>query len=454
MARLSAALALLTALVSHGALASEFRITRWSEDWRAHATAESHRSALEAIKYLPLSDADYLSLGGQVRYKAVSSAAPLFGLGRATTDGYVFQRVNLHADLHLGEPLRAFVEIGDARVFGKDDRNAPIDGDRSELMQAFVDWVLPLDAARLQLRLGRQELAFDNLQRFVALREGPNVRRSHEGVRLSAVRGALEANGFYVRPVANEDGQAFDNRADQCLAFGGLRLRWRASAAQQLDGYWYHYRRDEASFGGVRAAERREMLGLQGSGRHGGFDWDIEAAFQHGEFGDAAVRAWAFGSLLGHQWRDWRWRPRVGLQFDAASGDRDPADDRLQTFNALFAKGSYFSQAGLTDFANLLHGGAFLTLQASERASLGAAVGRTARESRADAAYAQPMLAIPRSVTGGKGIGRYWRLNAAYRLNAHLNLAAEALHEVPDDNLRAAGARTVDYAELVLKFLF
>jgi hypothetical protein len=39
---------------------------------------------------------------------------------------------------------------------------------------------------------------------------------------------------------------------------------------------------------------------------------------------ERTIRAWGGGALFGYTWAPRRWSPRLGLQFDAASGNRDP----------------------------------------------------------------------------------------------------------------------------------
>lgn len=455
MARLIAAAALL-ALACTQARAADFALTRWSEDHRDLADPARHATPLDALKHVPLGEHPerYLSLGGQLRLKSVRFDAPLFGLGSNEEDSYWFQRLNLHSDWHLGPQLRLFAEVGDARVHGKQAAATVADANRSDLQLAFADLSTSGADARLTLRIGRQELAFDSAQRFVALREGPNVRRAYDGARLTWSAGKLDINAFLTEPVEVRDDEAFDDRDSDNVRFSGLRIRHAASATSQVDGYWYLYERDQARFGGVSAAERRDVFGLQSSGREGAFDWDTEAVYQTGRFGSSDIRAWAFGSILGYSFDNGAWRPRLALQLDAASGDREAGDDRLQTFNPLFPRGSYFSQSGLTDFSNLLNAGLFLSARPLPKATLGIGGGRMARQARADAAYAQPMLPIPGSTQGDRVIGDYLRLNASYRCNRHLTLSGEMLRYIPADNLRAAGASTADYAELVVKFLF
>jgi hypothetical protein len=47
------------------------------------------------------------------------------------------------------------------------------------------------------------------------------------------------------------------------------------------------------------------------------------------------------------------WTPRLGLSIDVASGDRNPHDDKLETFNPLFPNGHYL--ADYTGYPNLIH---------------------------------------------------------------------------------------------------
>lgn len=453
MARLIAAavLALCWGMVQ----AADFALLRWTEDHRDLADPARQATPLDGLKHIPLGDdpAHYLSLGGQLRLKGLSLDAPLFGLGAAGADGYWFQRLNLHADWHAGPQVRVFAEIGDARVHGKDAPATSVDANRADLQLAFADFNGGIAGNPLVLRLGRQELAFDHWQRFVAVREGPNVRRAYDGVRLTWSADRFEATAFATEPVAYRNDEAFDDRDESGLRFAGLRVR-RSLTAAHLDGYWYRYSRSDARFGGTRAEERRDVFGLQSAGHAGRFDWDAELQYQAGEFGDADIRAWATGNVLGFSFPGPAWKPRLSLQLDAASGDRQPDDGRLETFNPLFSRGSYFSQSGLTDFSNLVNAGLFLGLRPRPPLTLGLGGGRMARQTRADAAYAQPLLPIPRSTIADKHIGDYWRFNASYRCNRHLTLSSELLHYVPSSGLREVGAETVHYAELVAKLLF
>jgi len=69
-------------------------------------------------------------------------------------------------------------------------------------------------------------------------------------------------------------------------------------------------------------------------------DYNFEFVFQWGSFGGGDIRAWMVASDTGYTFRYLPLRPRIGLKADIASGDSDPNDRDLQTFNAMFSKGS------------------------------------------------------------------------------------------------------------------
>lgn len=134
-----------------------------------------------------------------------------------------------------------------------------------------------------------------------------------------------------------------------------------------MDVYYLGLQREDAAFQQGEADEGRHSFGTRLSGQPGGFDYNFEGVVQTGSFGDASILAWTIASDTGYTFKSVPMTPRVGLKADIASGDSNPRDDRLTTFNALFPKQPYFSEASLLAPANLIDIHPALTLHITEK---------------------------------------------------------------------------------------
>ncbi len=124
----------------------------------------------------------------------------------------------LHADLHLGNRLRFFGQLKSGIEIGRIGGSRPSDEDGLDMHQAFMDLAWQSDKKRSAvLRIGRQELAFGS-SRLVSMREGPNVRQSFDGLRLSLRAGQWSVDGFATKPVETNRG-LFDDSANHRQTF-------------------------------------------------------------------------------------------------------------------------------------------------------------------------------------------------------------------------------------------
>lgn len=79
------------------------------------------------------------------------------------------------------------------------------------------------------------------------------------------------------------------------------------------------------------------------------FGWGV---IQRGQWGVLDHRAWAFAAELGHQWPAAPGRPWLRVGYQRSSGDRDPGDDRHETF---FQTLPTVRQYALFPFYNLMN---------------------------------------------------------------------------------------------------
>ena len=425
---------------------------RWQEDWSVLASPCVAKEPLDRLKYIPLGGdpSSYLSLGANLRERLEVNDAPLFGIGSGASDTYLIQRAEVSADARIGQHLQFFVQLEDARPFGKDSVS-PVDKNPLDLEQAFVTWTSPLEGGTVKFRVGRQEMAFD-LQRFISVRDGPNVRQAYDGIWTDYEYQKWRFIGYATQPVQYRDVTAFDDVSNSHLTFSGVRFERKDVGPGDLSGYYSLYTRSDARFLDAMGDEHRDVFDLRYTGKVGRADWDVESMLQTGHVGDDTIRAWAVGSIAGYT-LELPWTPRVGVQIDAASGDRHPGDGRVETFNPLFPNGYYFTLAGYTGYANLIHIKPSITLKPSSRLSLLAAVGFQWRETTGDAVYQQGSAVVPG--TAGHGslwTGMYVQLRADWTIAANLIGSVEAVHFQVGDSIRNAGGSNADYIGVEMKY--
>jgi hypothetical protein len=427
---------------------------RWQEAWSVLAAPGTPREPLDGLKYIPLSGTDpetYLSLGLNVRERYENNDAVAFGAGGVGAQSYLLSRVEPHADLRLADRVQVFVQLESAFASGK-ARQAPVDRNRLDLEQAFAAIAQPVGPGVLKLRLGRQEIGFD-LQRFVSVRDGPNVRQAYDAAWADYEVGDLRFSGFYSQPVQYRDRRPFDDYSSPHLTYGGARIDRRLTKSIHLAAYISQFRQDQARFPSASGNERRDILDVHLSGTLGSVDFDAETMAQTGRIGAQSVRAWAVGSLGGYTFAEAPWSPRLGLQVDAASGDRRPGDGRLGTFNPLFPNGSYFTLAGYAGYVNVIHLKPSLTLRPARRLKVQIAGAAQWRETTGDAVYTQPNVPVPGTAgRPGKYTGAYGQLRADWAATPHYTFALEAVHFAIGEALHAAGGHDSNYVGVEAKY--
>jgi len=413
---------------------------RYDEDWRAWcASAQPQR--VDRLKCLAVGDAT-LTLGGDLRERVEVVRNPGFGLEQDSD--YVFlHRAMIHADLRVGDEVRAFVQLGAFGASGREAPGPPTDRNVLDFTQAFVDISAPVGDGRATLRGGRQEVDFGS-SRLISVREGPNVRRTFDGARGFWSHGPTRIDAFYLHPVAIKRG-VFDDSTVDSEALWGVYATTPARGALKADLYYLGYRRERARFATGTADERRHSIGARLFGDSGRFDFDVEGVVQFGEFGDSDIFAWTIASDIGFTFTDLPLTPRLGLKADVASGDDSAADATLGTFNALYPKFPYFSEANLIAPANVidLHPSVDLTLSPNLSVQLG--WNGLWRQTVQDAIYIPPLTPIAGSSGGDRFIGHQAIVGARWSVTDRVTISAQYVHFEPGKALNRLGGSEVDF---------
>ncbi len=326
------------------------------ENYRYLRYPPRHPDFWDRLKYIPLGKAtgNYLSFGGETRQHYESIRNENWGATVEDNNGWYLQRYLLHADLHVGPWLRVFSQIQSGIETGRSGGPRGVDEDRLDLHQLFLDYpTLSSRNRNFTVRIGRQEIIFGS-RRFFNYRERPNLRLSHDAVKLMMKAGHTDVTAFAGRPV-QIDRDYFDNNSGNEHSFWGLYSVTDLDGPfpQKLDAYYIGLNREQARFDQGTANEIRHSAGTRLSGKHSAFDYNFEFMVQFGSFGDSTISAYAVASDTGYTWTlGGESKIRFSLRADIYSGDDDPNDADLNAFNPFFPKGKHISQLAATGLIN------------------------------------------------------------------------------------------------------
>jgi hypothetical protein len=441
---------------------SPLRLFRWDEDWSDFADPDRHAWPLDVLKHVPLGepgDDAFLSLGGELRWRFESVPRRALGASPIGRDDFLLQRYFVHVDAHANESARLFVQVGAGAVAGESFASPPSQANDFDLVQGFFDLDLDLGAAStLRVRGGRQELGFGSY-RLVTVREPTNFRLTFDGVRTTWRTGASTIDVFHVRPVAFEGGvldDAFDRGQALWGAYSAHELSPQGSST--IDLYYLGLARDATRFETGVGDELRHSVGARLSGRAAGWDHDTEALIQFGDFtvasGEQSIRAWTIASNTGHTFQDTPWRPRVGVKANIASGDDDPTDDELGTFNALFPRNNYFNEAGFLAPANFFDVHPSLVVRPDSSTTLTASWDIYFRAERSDAVFGPTGIVVPAGASDERFVGSTLSLQIERQLWRGTLLSIAYVHLFAGPVVEDAGGGDLDYVTLNLGFRF
>lgn len=425
-------------------------VTRFDEDWSGLAEPAARTGRwTEDFKYIPLDGGPaYLTTGLEVRLRQETYRNHLWGDAPAPDDGYLWVRALPYADLHVGR-FRAFVQPIVASAIGVQPSAGPTDRTGVDLLQGFVEASLPAASSLVVFRAGRQLMPLGS-ERLVGARYGPNIPLAFDGLRADVHAGPAKVSVFRVEPVRAGAG-AFDDRAVSA------KTLWGAYATlPNLDLYYLGFRHRGATFGGRTGDEHRDSFGARSFGQARDWRWNIEGVLQTGRFSGQKIRAWTLGSEVGRRFPDVPLAPDATVRFNIVSGDKNPADEKLGTFNALFPKGKYFGELSPVGPYNIVSLNPGVALDLGRNVTLGVAAMAYWRYSRADGVYDVPgnVIRAP-GVSRARFIGKAAEVTLDWQVTPELELSTSLSAFEAGRFLRETGpAETIGMFGLEANFRF
>ena len=318
------------------------------QDWSFLDRPAQHPDLFDPMKYIRVGTGEqsYLCLGLEYRTEYEYYDNWMFGAGPQDHNGYVYFRVMPHFDLHTGPDFRLFSEFKFDYIVGRVGGPRPgTDEDRGDIHQAFVEigqHVSRQDGS--SLRLGRQEVVLGS-GRLFDNNEGPNVKLSFDGVRWITQTSHLRWDAFALKPVEDNFGFFDDAPNPRQTAWGSyLTIPLPIVPRCMTDLYYIGLTAKDDTYNRGTANEVRNTVGLRAFrpvGRNWDYNW--EANYQGGSFGNDSIAAWSVSTETGYTFSHARFQPRPMLRADVYSGDRSETGNTLGTFDPLFPRGAYFT---------------------------------------------------------------------------------------------------------------
>lgn len=358
-------------LTANAVRGQSFMLMRFDEDYLP--LKDSVRNAYSSFKYLPLSRSNsgypYLSAGGEIRAEYDYVRNEDWGENGLGTDPYFTARFNVHTDLHLHERIRLFAQLRSAQEDGRNNGPRPIDEDRLNIQNLFLD-LTPFRSGKnsARLRLGRQEVNYGS-GRLISVQEGPNARLYFDGAKVMYESTGFTFDAFALAAARVKPG-VFDNVTSKKPGLWGGYGTLTLAKAGSLDLYYIGFRQEEQQYEEGIASEQRHTYGLRFWRKGNGFNYNLEAAWQSGKFGNRRIQAWTGSVDIAYRFDEITGGPLAGLRNDYISGDESPDDGKLQTFNPIYPKAGYFGFNPQLGPVNLIDIHPYFTWNAGSRVLL------------------------------------------------------------------------------------
>jgi len=337
-------------------------------------------------------DVDKLTVSGEARIRYEYRVGATFG-GTQANESAASHRIRVGIGYDLTPDVGFFAQFQDARVYGSEGcafapaatagngcattgigavSSANNSGTGVDLHQGYI-LVKNAGAQGLSLKLGRQEIIFGDHRLFGHF-GWSQIGNSFDGARGTWASKMADVDLFWAR-ISDNDGAAAGSTAGVIFPAAGQQgtddqdifgayVTLKPVANWTIEPYWFLLTDGRTSAGAAAATyttqapnQHRHTLGGRINGKAGGLDATAEGAWQFG-----SVSSGVAGGLAGNQYRDLHinahaeavkvgytmaavpMKPRIGVEFNYASGDGDNASSaagagnrgNMNTFDNLF----------------------------------------------------------------------------------------------------------------------
>jgi len=306
-----------------------------------------------------------------------------------TDDNWFLFRFRVGMMIKPAPWLKFYVQGQDSREWLSDRPDFPgvlgAEGDDPfDLRQAYIEIGNTPDMP-WGVKIGRQTLSYGD-ERLVGTFDWNNIGRTFDAVKLSYKAPTWNVDAFASTVVTphregyNQSDLFNGNETEREQVFSGVYFSTTAIAPQTTDLYAFHLHEEYVPTGdtsfvtlGTRIKSKPGYFSHQApppsdgkSVADGktpppppappkplGFDYESEFAFQTGKVKGKDLTAFAVHAGVGYTF-DAAWTPRVGVEYNYGSGDDNPLDGDIQTFQNLFPTNhKFYGQMDVFSWQNM-----------------------------------------------------------------------------------------------------
>ncbi len=399
----------------------------------------------------------YLKADIEYRYRLEYKNNFDFDKGKDDADAYNLFRTRVSLKYSPVKPVSFFIQGQDARVSNLSTGTKSLMENLWDIRQLYAKYenevlLEPIGLNKLAFQAGRQEFLY-GAERLIGGFNWSNVAQTFDGgkigfhfspyhIQLDIFAG--DKTGFR-NPQEKEANDLFDaSSKDRVYAY---YVTAKAFHETLIENYLIH-----------RTTWKNISFGPSGSGEvddytFGGrlknklpynFDYELETAGQWGNFNDKAVRAMMAVGIVGYTF-DQKWQPRLAFEFDYASGDSNPSDGKLKTFDNLYPTNHpHYGYMDLMSLQNINDYRYTVSVKPNKKLKLQTDLHLLYLDTPKDSLYSAARTVTRTAPAGSSGVsahvGNEVDLTGDYKFNNNINFGIGYCHLFPGGYLKDTGA--------------
>lgn len=246
----------------------------------------------------------------------------------------------------------------------------------------------------------------------------------------------MKRTPYYSHPVRVQQGIFDDKFNEREKLWSTYAVINNVPKIHNVDVYYIGYYNQQKRFNSGIGEELRHSIGTRIWRKSDTWNYDFEALYQFGSWGDQYINAYTASLDLNYTFYKTKTEPTIGLKTEIISGDRNKTDNQLNTFNPLFPRGAYFGLAALIGPVNLIDFHPIFSFKPLKNFEISADYDVFWRYSVNDGIYGPNVVLIFDDNSTSRFIGHQLGLAVEYQPNAFIKLTPEAMWFYPGQYLK------------------